>query len=89
MFPGVELSNKMILESIYESIDIGIHVSSFISDNGITRQIKEVIYYEYTSNMEIKQYVIYTNNEGIKELPESLQNKLQITPKKVGRKKKC
>lgn len=89
MFPGVELSNKMILESIYESIDIGIHVSSNITDNGITRQINEVIYYEYTSNMETKQYVIYTSNEGIKQIPESLQKKLSFTPKKVGRKKKC
>ena len=88
MFPGVELSNKMILESIYESIDIGIHISSIISDSGITRQINEVIYYEYTADMETKQHVIYTYNEGIKPLPEGLQKKLQITPKKVVRKKK-
>ena len=89
MFPGVELSNKMILESIYESIDIGIHVSSNINDSGISRQIDEVIYYEYTTTMETKQYVIYTSNEGIKSLPESLQKKLQFTPKKVVKKKKC
>lgn len=90
MFPGVELSNKMILESIYESIDIGIHVCSTIDDSGITRRINEVIYYEYTADMEMKQYVIFSANEGIKELPESLLKKINITPvKKGGRKKKC
>lgn len=90
MFPGVELSNTMILESIYESIDIGIHVCSTIDDSGITRRISEVIYYEYTAAMEMKQYVIFSANEGLKELPESLLKKINITPvKKGGRKKKC
>lgn len=90
MFPGVELSNMMILESIYESIDIGIHVCSSISDNGITRQINEVVYYEYTSDMKMKQYPIFTKEKGILELPPSLLHKLNFTPEKkvVSKRKK-
>ncbi len=91
MFPGVELSNTMILESIYESIDIGIHVASTISDEGITRQINEVVYYELTPKMEMKQYNIYNLKEGMKELPPTLLQKLsplEVSVKR-GRKKKC
>ena len=46
MFPNVEIYNEVLLNSIYEAIDLGIHVESEITSKGITRKITQIVAFD-------------------------------------------
>src|SRR5690554_4213045 len=53
MFPGVEMSNDVLYQMIYDVIDVGVHVEASISKKGVSRYIKEVVVFEVKNN-EVK-----------------------------------
>jgi len=63
MFPGVELSNDVLLTMIYETLDIGIHVEASITKQGIRRYIREVVCYSVEEG-SIKIIDVYKANES-------------------------
>lgn len=76
MFPGMELSNERILNMIYENIDIGIHVASQITNQGIVRCIEKVVCYQLGDDAKQEQFVLYEHGKLHKELPKKLMDKL-------------
>lgn len=83
MFPGMELSNERILHMIYESIDIGIHISSIITDQGVQRQIEKVVCYQILDNNILDQKVIYQDHKMCSEYPEKIITKFDKYDKKM------
>lgn len=76
MFPGMELSNERILDMIYENIDIGIHVASTITPNGIVRAIEKVVCYQIKGDKR-ETIVLYENGKMGKEIPDKLVDKFK------------
>ena len=75
MFPGIELTNQALLQIIYETFDVGIHLKSELKDGKIRRYLSEIIYIEVSENFEIKSYQIYNYQEKL-VLPEVFLKRL-------------
>ena len=78
MFPGMELSNETLLQTIYQNIDIGIHIESRITKEGIGRYIKEIVYFEVDEQGKTVQHLLFHRylHPTIAPLPETLQNQI-------------
>ncbi len=80
MFPGVELSNDVLLTMIYETLDIGIHVEASITKQGIRRYIREVVCYSVDDGV-INATVVYRVDqmeEPFTQWPIKLMEKARI-----------
>lgn len=77
MFPGVELSNEVLLQNIYQNIDVGIHVESMITDDGISRCVKEIVCFDVNPNGGPEQHVLYHKvlMPQIAQLPAFIEQK--------------
>ncbi len=63
IYPGFQVGNKVLKQNIFESIDLGIHLESSITEEGIKRYIREINFYDYKSkeiNVEI-----YNRKDGL------------------------
>lgn len=80
MFPGVELSNEILLQTIYQNIDIGIHIESKITKEGISRFIKEIIYFEVDEQGKTLQHLLFHKYllPSVAKLPASLHEKIVV-----------
>ena len=81
MFENVEISNQMILNSIHEAIDFGIHLEASISENGIKRSLKKIVAFD-VENEQAKTHQIYDGKLHLENLPLSLQKKLKMEKRK-------
>jgi pilus assembly protein CpaF len=78
MFPGVEMSNDILHQMIFDIIDVGVHVEASISKKGVKRYIKEVVAYEVVDNMPVK-HVLYQYDETD---PSSVEWSTKLNEKK-------
>lgn len=75
MFPGVELTNKALLNMIYQNLDIGIHLESFMDQKGIHRFIQEIVYFYVDEHQNPLCTSLYTREMmEIAPIPIDLQN---------------
>ncbi|NLC34474.1 MAG: CpaF family protein [Erysipelothrix sp.] len=65
MFPGNEIANEKIMYRIFETIDVGIHIESLISEAGIQRYIQEVVTYHIDEFDQFQTEVIYEHSKGM------------------------
>lgn len=80
MFPGVELSNDVLLTMIYETLDVGIHVEASITKQGIRRYIREVVCYSVDEGVMNTTLVYKTDQseEPFTQWPVKLMEKARI-----------
>jgi pilus assembly protein CpaF len=80
MFPGVELSNDVLLMMIYDTLDIGIHVEASITKKGIRRYIREVVCYSADEGEPrmINVYKIDESEEPFTQWPLKLMEKARL-----------
>ncbi|MEG0314289.1 MAG: ATPase, T2SS/T4P/T4SS family [Erysipelotrichaceae bacterium] len=83
MFPQTNHDHSSLMHSIYDSIDIGILITSTFNASGIKRCIQEIVSFNDGEETTIDN--IYIKGKGMSELPEYLNDKLEI--KKVKRNK--
>lgn len=85
MFPGVEMSNEILYQMIFDVIDVGVHVEANITKKGIKRYIKEVVVYEVIDDVPVAT-ILYKHNEEnspIKKLPLKLKEKKELHDARV------
>lgn len=56
MIPDVDLSSKTVLKSLYETIDVGVHIDIQVSENGVKRFVREIVTYEEGESQLIYHY---------------------------------
>jgi pilus assembly protein CpaF len=80
MFPGVELSNDVLLTMIYETLDVGIHVEASITKQGIRRYIREVVCYSVDEGVMNTTLVYKADHteEPFTQWPMKLMEKARI-----------
>jgi hypothetical protein len=80
MFPGVELSNDVLLMMIYDTLDIGIHVEASITKQGIRRYIREVVCFSADEGVPsmISVYKIDEAEEPFTQWPLKLMEKARL-----------
>lgn len=80
MFPGVELSNDVLLMMIYDTLDVGIHVEASITKQGIRRYIREVVCYSADEGVPsmISVYKIDEAEEPFTQWPLKLMEKARL-----------
>lgn len=80
MFPGVEMSNEILYQMIFDVIDVGIHVQANITKKGIKRYIKEVIAYEVLDDKPVATILYSHGDESIpiENLPLKLSDKKKL-----------
>jgi pilus assembly protein CpaF len=80
MFPGVEMSNEILYQMIFDVIDVGVHVQANITKKGIKRYIKEVIAYEVIDDVSIATTLYKHDEESapIEKLPNKLSEKKKL-----------
>jgi pilus assembly protein CpaF len=80
MFPGVELSNDVLLMMIYDTLDVGIHVEASITKQGIRRYIREVVCYSADEGVPsmICVYKIDEAEEPFTQWPLKLLEKARL-----------
>lgn len=74
MFEKMELTNEGLLQIIYEMFDIGIHLVSKMTPQGIVRYVEEIVYYEVDSQYQCKHSIIYQRNKTNIKIPKGLKN---------------
>lgn len=81
MFKDVELSNQVILNNIYDSIDFGIHLEATITSTGVKRAIKQIVCFEVKEDQAIAT-MIYDGKLHLDALPENKLKKLKMEKRK-------
>ena len=89
MFPNVEIYNEVLLNSIFEAIDLGIYIESNISSKGVKRKIKEITYFESHQQITSSHTIYhYDKNElHLELLPKELRDHFVVEGKGKKRKK--
>lgn len=82
MFPDVEIYNEVLLNTIHEAIDLGIHIESNMSEKGITRRIAEIVAYDVIDHQAICIPLYHNEKLSLTKLPTQLKMKLKIMDKK-------
>lgn len=82
MFPDVEIYNEVLLNTIHEAIDLGIHIESAITEKGIERKIKEIVSYDVVNGKAICIPLYVNEKLSLSKLPDKLKRKLNL-PKKA------
>ena len=77
MFENVEISNQIILNSIHESIDFGIHLEANISEKGIRRFLKQIVCFD-VKDEQAQSHIIYDGKLHLEDMPERLKLKLKM-----------
>ena len=80
MFPNVEIYNEVLLNSIYEAIDLGIHVESEITSKGITRKITQIVAFLFVDHQPNSTLLfdIHQKIDLYSALNDRLKEKCQI-----------
>lgn len=88
MFPNVEIYNEVLLNSIHEAIDLGIYIESTISDEGVHREIKEIVAFDSINNEALSIPLYKDGILDLDKLPNKLQFKLSHSLEKLPKTRK-
>lgn len=86
MFPDVEIYNEVLLNTIHEALDIGIHITSNITEQGVERKIAQMVIYDVIDEQSIAIEIYDGKTLMLDKLTPKLIRKLD--KKKYTRKKK-
>ena len=81
MFPDDEIYNEVLLNTIHEAIDLGIHIEVNITEKGIQRRISEIVAYDVINNQAVCIPLYVHDRLSLVKLPEKLKMKLKLNEK--------
>lgn len=75
MIPSADIANEILYDKILNSLDVGVHIDLFVTAEGITRSVREIVVYD---DKQVKQIYQRGNKRLLMPIPESIKEKAQL-----------
>ncbi len=75
MMEDVDLSSQVVLDRLYEAIDIGVHIDLRMDEHGIHRYVREIVFFDEGESHDVYHY---KNMKLVRAIPSGVKERAAL-----------